>query len=242
MTSNKFVLWMRQNTKLSDASISKYSSAVNTISREMMERGVISVELDSMLPLSLDIAVTSILHNPYFVEKNNRGNNMYSNALKQFRYFMHTDVSLPSDSAAYEENIMQDIHLSETERTAIIQSRIGQGVFRKSIMDKYDGRCLITGVDLPKLLVAGHIKPWAVSSNNERLNSENGLLLSATYDRLFDCGLITFNTMGKIYLSSFIGTENEKRLKLTAGDFYELRGTPAMETFLEYHNDIVFVK
>ncbi len=238
----QFALWMRQNTKLSDASIYKYSSAINTITREMMERGVISVELDSMLPLSLDVAVTSILHNPYFVEKNHRGNNMYSNALKQYRYFMHTDLSPASDSAVYEESVMQDVHLSETERTAIIQSRVGQGVFRKSIMEKYDGRCLITGVDLPKLLVASHIKPWAVSSNNERLNSENGLLLSATYDRLFDCGLITFNTTGRIYLSSFIGSKNEKRLKLTKGNIYELHSTSAMKTFLEYHNDVLFVK
>ena len=67
-------------------------------------------------------------------------------------------------------------------------------------MEKYSGSCIITGLDHPKLLVASHIKPWAVSTNAERLSVDNGLLLSATYDRLFDCGLITFKKTGK-YIS-----------------------------------------
>lgn len=239
---SQFSIWMRKNTSLSDSSIEKYSSAINTISREMLERKVIDTKLSSLLPLSLDIAVTSILRNPYFIAKNQRGNNMYSNALKQYRYFIHSDAEMASDSAVYEEQIKQDIHLSETERTAIIQSRVGQGIFRKSIMEKYNGRCLITGIDLPKLLVASHIKPWAVSSNDERLSKENGLLLSATYDRLFDCGLITFDATGKIYLSQFIGPENKNRLRLSAGDHFDLNCTQVMKTFLEYHGDVLFVK
>ena len=60
----------------------------------------------------------------------------------------------------------------------------------KSLFEKYHGHCIITGIDHPKLLVASHIKPWAVCSNRERLSVENGLLLSATYDRLFDSGLL----------------------------------------------------
>jgi hypothetical protein len=68
------------------------------------------------------------------------------------------------------------------------------------------------------------------------------LLLSATYDRLFDSGLITFDKTGKIYLSSFIGTENEKRLHLQTGTQYPLLVTSKMQQFLEYHSDVVFVK
>ena len=82
-------------------------------------------------------------------------------------------------------------------------------------MDKYHGSCVITGINHPKLLVASHIKPWVVSDNQERLQVDNGLLLSATYDRLFDSGLITFDKNGRIFLSSFIGTENEKKLANT---------------------------
>ena len=59
---------------------------------------------------------------------------------------------------------------------------MGQGQFRKKVLQKYESRCIITGIDNPRLLLASHIKPWAVSSNAERLNSENGLCLSPAYD------------------------------------------------------------
>ncbi len=166
---------------------------------------------------------------------------MYSNALKQYRYFMSSTVE-PDDCAEYLESIKHDTTISETERTAIVQSRIGQGQFRKQLMDKYQGSCVITGINHPKLLVASHIKPWAVSDNQERLQVDNGLLLSATYDRLFDSGLITFDKNGRIFLSSFIGTENEKKLHLQTGIQYPLLVTNKMQQFLEYHSDVVFVK
>ncbi len=73
-----------------------------------------------------------------------------------------------------------------------MKSRVGQGDFRKSLIEKYDGKCVVTGIDLTKLLIASHIKPWRISDNKERLSSENGLLLSANLDKLFDSGLITF--------------------------------------------------
>ena len=71
---------------------------------------------------------------------------------------------------------------------------------------------------------------------------DNGLLLSATYDRLFDSGLITFDKNGRIFLSSFIGEENEKRLYLQEGAQYPLLVNNKMQQFLEYHSDVVFVK
>lgn len=167
---------------------------------------------------------------------------MYSNALKQYRYFLHSlDEQLPEDSTLI-EGIKKDSTIPETERAAIILSRVGQGLFRKALMNKYRGRCVITGIDHPKVLVASHIKPWVVSTNDERLSVDNGLLLSATYDRLFDCGLITFDKSGKIYLSSFIGDENIRRLHLTSNMHFDLHLTGDMERNLEYHSDVLFVK
>ena len=166
---------------------------------------------------------------------------MYSNALKQYRYFMNATYE-EKDPPEYINTITNDTMIPETERTAIIQSRVGQGTFRESLMDKYDGRCIMTGIDHPKLLVASHIKPWAVSTNEERLSVNNGLLLSATYDRLFDCGLITFDKTGRIYLSRFIGDENVKRLYLEADRQYDLRLDGCMEEYLEYHRDVLFVR
>ena len=239
--SDPFTLWLRQNTALSDSSIYKYSRAVDTISREMNECGVVSKSLREMRSLELDVAIHSIMKNQQFIDKNIRGNHMYSNSLKQYRYYIHSDSVQMIDEADCRSFIKEE-DIPETERSAIVLSRIGQGVFRKSLFEKYNGKCIITGIDLPKLLIASHIKPWAVSSNRERLSVDNGLLLSATYDRLFDNGLITFDPSGRIYLSSFIGPENAKRLHLSNDMHFDLHCSGQMKEFLSYHGDVLFVK
>lgn len=236
-----FANWLKQSTTLKDSSIDKYARAVKTISQEMVDQRVVAKALHRMSTFELDIALSTIMKNDYFVDKNTRGNHMYSNALKQYRYFLNATAA-PDDCTEYLETIKKDVAIPETEKMAIVQSHIGQGLFRKQLIDKYHGRCVITGIDQQKLLVASHIKPWAASDNQERLQVDNGLLLSATYDRLFDSGLITFDKNGRIYLSSFIGVENEKKLNLQAGVQYSLLMTNKMQQFLEYHSDVVFVK
>jgi hypothetical protein len=75
------------------------------------------------------------------------------------------------------------------EREATV-NRINQARFRRAVLASYSGRCCITGLSEPRLLVASHIVPWAVDPNN-RLNPRNGLCLSALHDKAFDVGLIT---------------------------------------------------
>ncbi len=75
-------------------------------------------------------------------------------------------------------------------RTAQVQVRIKQSFFRKMVLSSYGGRCCITQISEPRLLVASHIVPWQTDAKN-RLNPRNGLCLSALHDRAFDCGLIT---------------------------------------------------
>ena len=239
--SSPFSDWLSQNTDLSESSVGKYSGAVGTISKEMYQKGTIQKPLENMSPFELDLAIALTMGDSDFIAKNTRGNHMYSNALKQYRYFLNA-VTEDVDDTPYIESIKNDKQIPETERKAIIQSRVGQGAFRKSLFEKYHGRCIITGIDHPKLLVASHIKPWAVSSNKERLSVDNGLLLSATYDRLFDSGLITFDKHGKIFLSSFIGAENTKRLNLSKDMCFNLRISGNMGEYLDYHNDVLFVK
>lgn len=93
--------------------------------------------------------------------------------------------------------------LPETERQSIIQSRVGQGLFRSKLVLYWKG-CSVTEATCIPLLKASHIKPWRDSSNKERLDSSNGLLLSPNLDAAFDSGLITFDPQGKIMLSSEI--------------------------------------
>ena len=68
-----------------------------------------------------------------------------------------------------------------------VKVRVNQSVFRQMILKTYEGRCTISGVDLPELLVAGHIVPWA-ENESERLNPENGLCLSNLYDKAYEKG------------------------------------------------------
>ncbi len=196
---NPFVEWLSQTSPLAKVSIRKYAGAVGTVSSKMYERGLIQKPLENMPLSELDRALSVIMSDMEFITRNTRNNHMYSNALKHYRYYVHA-VCEHGENVEYLDSIKNDSAIPETQRTAIIQSRVGQGVFRKLLMEKYSGSCIITGLDHPKLLVASHIKPWAVSTNAERLSVDNGLLLSATYDRLFDCGLITFKKTGK-YIS-----------------------------------------
>lgn len=83
--------------------------------------------------------------------------------------------------------------IEQTTKEQIIESRIGQGEFRKKLINKWNKKCSISNCELLEILIASHIKPWKFSNNLERLDENNGLLLSPTYDKLFDKGFISFN-------------------------------------------------
>jgi hypothetical protein len=90
-----------------------------------------------------------------------------------------------------ESKIESDTRIPDTEREALIVARRGQGLFKLRVME-IETRCRITGVTNPVHLRASHSKPWRDSNNEERLNGENGLLLTPTIDHLFDRGLYQF--------------------------------------------------
>ena len=82
-----------------------------------------------------------------------------------------------------------------------VKTRINQNVFRQIVLANYEGRCALTGIDLSELLVASHIIPWS-DNKQERLNPENGICLSALYDKAFDRGLISFTNDQCVIFSS----------------------------------------
>ena len=236
-----FDIWLKENSQLSDSSVYKYDHAVNTISREMMKRKVIVKPLKDMELYEIDLAISLIFCDEYFIMKNEIGNKMYSNALKWFRSYVESNVFDIIEAKNEEEKIRKTISIPLTEQDAIVKARIGQGKFREQLLDKY-GSCIISGVDISKVLVASHIKPWAVSTNEERISVSNGLLLSATYDRLFDSGFITFSKLGKLIVSRFVSQGNRQKLRICNGQIYDLKSNEKMKGFLEYHNDVVFIK
>ena len=93
---------------------------------------------------------------------------------------------------------------NETERKGLVTSRVGQGAYRKRIIHRWEYQCAVTGFNKLEVLVASHIFPWATASDEQRLDVHNGILLSPTYDALFDRHLITFENTGKIVLSDKI--------------------------------------
>lgn len=93
-------------------------------------------------------------------------------------------------------------NVPETVRQALINARIGQGGYRRRMLAIWDGRCALSGVGVPEVLVASHAKSWADSSNEERLDEYNGILLAGSFDKLFDAGLISFGDDGQLLRSS----------------------------------------
>ena len=94
-----------------------------------------------------------------------------------------------------ERLIEEDATIPETDRLAIVRARCGQGLFRERVA-RIESRCRITGVKNAAHLVASHCKPWRDANNEERLDGENGILLTPTIDHLFDRGFIGFEDNG----------------------------------------------
>ena len=236
-----FSKWLISTSSLSDNSVYKYTHAVKTISDEMLSERVLDKPLADMELYEVDLAIAIIFHTPSFVDKDTRGNHMYSNALKWYRFFLESSEGQEIVAKREEERILSNPHLEVTERQAIVKSRIGQGQFRENLLSKY-GKCVITGVDIPQVLVASHIKPWAACDNRERLDINNGLILSATYDRLFDGGLISFNERGNLLISKFISNINRALLSLDSKREYQIGYLTSMRDYLQYHNDVIYLK
>jgi len=102
-----------------------------------------------------------------------------------------------------------------TERQGLVTSRVGQGAYRKRIIHRWEYKCAVTGFDNLNILIASHIVPWAESTDIERLDVDNGLLLSPTYDALFDQHYISFENNGKIILSDSIEMQAYEKIGLT---------------------------
>lgn len=135
-----------------------------------------------------------------------------------------------------------DTTLSETDRQALVLARRGQGRFKKNVM-AIERACRITGVEREEHLRASHCKPWRDATNEERLDGENGLLLTPSMDHLFDRGFIAFENTGKVIVSPVAHRESLMRMGLdlnhlsNAGLF-----SNGQRQFLEFHRENVFLR
>ena len=130
-------------------------------------------------------------------------------------------------------------------RQVITTQRIKQNFFRRAVLSSYRGRCCMSGLSEPKLLIASHIVPWSKYKAN-RLNPSNGLCLSAIHDRAFDKGLITLTDDLEIVISEELRKKNEPFVKEVflplCGRKIELseRFAPQAE-FIAWHRNELFI-
>ncbi len=127
-----------------------------------------------------------------------------------------------------------------TEAERLVVQRVGQDMFRGALLDYWQGRCCVTGLDVPELLRASHIKPWAMCGRDaERLDVFNGLLLSPTLDALFDGGWITVSAAGSILISTALSSTALAVLGFPTDG--QIRGLLSRhQQYLEFHRQRVF--
>ena len=139
---------------------------------------------------------------------------------------------------AFEKKVATLPKTTEAER--LVVQRVGQDIFRAGLIDYWEGRCAITGLAIPELLRASHIKPWAdCAADAERLDVFNGLLLAPHLDAAFDKGFITVADDGAVILSPALSDEALAILGLNQ----PLRLSALADghrTYLPWHRQYVF--
>jgi putative restriction endonuclease len=157
-------------------------------------------------------------------------------------YAIYNGLQASLTDEQIQERIKKDISLSSTEKAQQINARRGQGLFRENVMH-YETSCRLTGISSPQLLIASHIKPWRSCENGfERLDGNNGLLLSPNVDLLFDRGFIGFAEDGHVIISPHISSHDLTRLGLGAViDKVHAPFRPAQLPYLAYHRQNVLL-
>lgn len=116
--------------------------------------------------------------------------------------------------------------------------RDGQIKYRQDLFSLF-GHCPFSKIDDAKLLIASHIKPWAVSNAAEKIDCNNGMMFSPLFDKLFDKGYISFENNGQIKISDWLSPANKARINFSY-NVDDLHLTPQRQKYLEYHRKFVF--
>lgn len=151
------------------------------------------------------------------------------------------EIAAPRVAEALDDYVViTDAGLNGIDRQVLTKSRgIAQRVFRGNLIKLWQGSCAVTGVEEPRVLRSSHIKPWAKSTPEEKVDHFNGLLLVPNLDALFNEGLITFRDDGTMDISNHFHREDRRRMHID--DTLGLRQVFSDTIpFLEYHRRHVF--
>jgi predicted restriction endonuclease len=151
-------------------------------------------------------------------------------------------LTAPSESAPQSPD--EENEQAIANRKAEVKQRVKQSKFRRKVLTNFGGRCCLTGITEPELLVASHIVPWAARVDS-RLETGNGLCLSALYDRLFDEGFITFGDDLRVIITPQVESLSgplKAAISAIAGKQAAYPAKPIRPEYLAYHREHVFRK
>jgi len=227
----KFREFMELNGPNQLKSKSNYISWLNYLS-------ISGFNVDSnLLPneeILLKLKTTENNRNEY---RNKTDYNNFGSALNKYRNF----IQLNKVSTLTVLSEIDELDSSETEKEELRKARMGQGKFRKNLIELWS-HCSVSEFKMVEFLTASHIKPWHKSDNNDRLNKYNGLLLLPNYDKLFDKGYISFDDNGLIILSKKLSLDTFVKMGINSNDklvrIYE-ENKPFLQIHREIYNDIL---
>ena len=157
-----------------------------------------------------------------------------------YQPFSDASIQALEDDIVEIEQRREEGKIEQTEAETLIKARKGQGRFRKEVLSLYP-RCPVSGIEMPSLLIASHIKPWHVCDDKERLDKFNGLMLSPNIDALFDNGLITIDINGTIQISTLLTLKNQNLLGINSDMKLEHLHQESQK-YLQWHREKVFRK
>ncbi|MBT2736215.1 HNH endonuclease [Bacillus sp. ISL-7] len=147
-------------------------------------------------------------------------------------------LELSIDDVRRTENNSLITVIAETESEAKTKIRLGQQKFRKDLFPLWEGKCALCNINLSELLRASHSKPWKDSTNVERLDPYNGVLLCCNHDALYDKGLITFDGQGRLHISSVICEEDYSMYGLERTAKIQIRSEN--KVYFKWHKKNIF--
>lgn len=136
-----------------------------------------------------------------------------------------------------EAGIKSSTDIGDTEKISLIKARRGQGQFRRALFG-IETACRITKVGQSQHLVASHTKPWRDCSNDERLDPENGFMLTPTVDHLFDKGFISFEGNGDLLISPVAHEDSLIKMGIRVGSRFNVGSfSEGQKHYLQWHRD-----
>lgn len=231
--SDKFYKWIIDSGR-SPSTADKYSSSVKGPLTKWAKSG--NIISGSLFEYDTKRSISSIANEirelDIFKSRNSSGNGMTHHALKAYETYRIETVE--HSAAADIISIIEECE-STTEREQLVAARMGQGLFRKELISIW-GSCSVTGYSLTSLLVASHIKPWRWSSNKERLDPSNGLLLTPNLDKAFDRFLISFASSGNILISP----ELIELHKIAIDSTMKIKMTSCTQVYMDHHRQYYY--